>query len=77
MKKLISAALAAFAGFLIISAGNGCGSGSSDTNVVFISIDTLRADHLGCYGYHRDTSPVIDRFAKKTILCRNAFSHTP
>ncbi|MBN2134652.1 MAG: sulfatase [Acidobacteria bacterium] len=36
---------------------------NNDINVVLISIDTLRADHLGCYGYKRDTSPNIDRFA--------------
>lgn len=33
-------------------------------NVVIFLIDTLRQDHLGCYGYHRDTSPNIDVFAK-------------
>lgn len=35
-----------------------------DLNVVFIVIDTLRADHLGAYGYERDTSPVMDYFAR-------------
>ena len=33
------------------------------TNLLFILIDTLRADHLGCYGYERATSPTIDRLA--------------
>jgi len=32
-------------------------------NVVLISIDSLRADHLGCYGYHRPTSPRLDALA--------------
>ena len=32
-------------------------------NVLLITIDTLRADHLGCYGYGRDTSPAIDALA--------------
>ncbi len=32
-------------------------------NVLFIDIDTLRPDHLGCYGYHRNTSPNMDRIA--------------
>jgi arylsulfatase A-like enzyme len=37
-------------------------------NVVLLVIDTLRADHLGCYGYSRATSPHIDRFASEGTL---------
>jgi arylsulfatase A-like enzyme len=36
-------------------------------NVVLISIDTLRPDHLGCYGYSRDTSPTIDSLAGEGV----------
>ena len=43
-------------------------------NVILISYDTLRADHLGCYGYPRNTSPNIDQFAKGAALFKNAFS---
>ena len=32
-------------------------------NVVILLMDTLRADHLGCYGYHRAVSPVVDALA--------------
>ena len=35
----------------------------SDLNVLFILIDTLRANHLGAWGYERDTSPVLDHLA--------------
>jgi arylsulfatase A-like enzyme len=40
-------------------------------NVLLISLDTLRADHLGCYGYQRDTSPNLDKFAKEGVLFEN------
>jgi arylsulfatase A-like enzyme len=43
-------------------------------NVLFISIDTLRADHLGAYGYTRPTSPRIDEFAKTAVLFEQAHS---
>ncbi len=48
---------------------------SQKYNVILISVCTLRADHLGCYGYHRNTSPNIDKLAKEGILFENAFSH--
>ena len=43
----------------------------SRTNIIFISIDTLRQDHLGCYGYQRNTSPNIDRLADRSVLFEN------
>lgn len=36
-------------------------------NVLILLVDTLRADHLGAYGYWRDTSPAIDRFAAEAV----------
>ncbi len=45
-------------------------------NAVLISIDTLRADHLGCYGYERDTSPRIDALARQGVVFKNAISST-
>ena len=43
-------------------------------NVVFIMVDTLRSDHLGCYGYRRATSPNIDRLASEGVLFENCYS---
>ncbi len=40
-------------------------------NLLIITIDTLRADRLGCYGYSRDTSPTIDRLAREGTLFTN------
>ena len=46
-------------------------------NVVLIVADTLRADHLSCYGYHRVTSPHIDAMAKEGVQFRQAVSQAP
>jgi len=46
-------------------------------NIILISIDTLRADHLGSYGYERDTSPNMDKLAEEGVLFENAFSQAP
>jgi len=43
-------------------------------NLILVSIDTLRADHLGSYGYDAPTSPKLDRFAERGTVFRNAFS---
>ena len=46
--------------------GAGCVPGGSGEawNVVIVMVDTLRADHLSLYGHHRETSPVLERFAR-------------
>ena len=36
-------------------------------NVLFIDIDTLRPDHMGCYGYPRNTTPCLDRVAREGL----------
>src|SRR5574341_1907783 len=46
-------------------------------NVLLITVDTLRADHLGAYGYGRPTSPNLDALAKESLLYRRAFSQAP
>ncbi len=43
-------------------------------DVVIITIDALRPDHLGCYGYGRNTSPNIDSLAKQGVSFLNCFS---
>lgn len=43
--------------------------------VLFIVVDTLRADHLSCYGYRFETSPNIDRLADEGIMFSNAIAN--
>jgi arylsulfatase A-like enzyme len=46
-------------------------------NVILISIDSLRPDHLHCYGYPKETSPHIDQFASEGALFENVISSSP
>jgi len=46
-------------------------------NVVMFAIDTLRADHLGCYGFERRTSPAVDSLAARGVLFTNAYAQRP
>ena len=55
---------------IFVSANNG------RYNVLLISIDTLRSDHLGCYGYSTAT-PSIDSFANRSVLFETAISQVP
>jgi len=45
-------------------------------NIILITIDTTRADHLSCYGYPHNTSPHIDRLAEKGVRCDFAIAQS-
>jgi arylsulfatase A-like enzyme len=49
-------------------------AGPTRPHVILISIDTLRADHVGAYGYARPTTPAIDRLAAQSVRFDNAIS---
>lgn len=46
-------------------------------NLILISIDTLRPDHLGCYGYGRPTSPALDRLCEDSVVFSEAIAQAP
>lgn len=50
---------------------------SDRPNILFLMLDTLRADHLSGYGYERQTSPVLDEFAKQNLKAAFALSAAP
>ena len=66
---------ASLVGSLLLSS---CGKRQrSATNVILISIDTLRAYHLSCYGYQRPTSPILDKFASQGLLFEDVSTTCP
>ena len=53
-------------------------SSAKPPNIVLFAVDSLLADHMSCYGYHRQTTPHIDRFAQSGVLFeRNYSPHIP
>jgi len=73
---LAVAILASTIAFNVALLPRGPGS-SSGKNVVLITIDTLRADHLKSYGYNRPTAPNVDALAKEGILFQRAIAQAP
>jgi len=55
----------------------GAGCTKRPTDVVLITVDTLRADHLSTYGYAKPTSPRIDEFARGATVFEQAISQAP
>jgi len=74
-------AIGALAALLIVAAlGCGdCGDGASPRplaydHIVLVTLDTLRADHLGAYGYPRNVSPFIDELAERGVVFERAYT---
>jgi len=61
---------------LALLAAPGCGK-PAGKSLVIITLDTTRADHLGCYGYPLPTSPNIDALAKQGVLFEQAYAPMP
>jgi len=61
---------------LFIATGCGMFRGKRH-NVAILLVDTLRADHLGCYGYEKETSPHLDEFSRRAVLFTDVTSQAP
>ncbi|MBW2494652.1 MAG: sulfatase [Deltaproteobacteria bacterium] len=60
---------------VLASAGIGCNAPERPRpNVLLITVDTLRADRLGAYGFERNTSPAIDRLASRGVVFERAIA---
>ena len=60
-------------------AGGSCGSGekSAPPSIFLITMDALRPDHMGAYGYDLPTTPNLDQVAAEGVLFERAFAHAP
>jgi len=68
--------------FCLIGAAAGCGDplenrSNEQYNILLVSIDTLRADHVGAYGYNDISTPNIDRLASEGVLFEKAYTPCP
>ena len=71
------ALLCAFTSVLAAQKSETAGKPASRPNVLLITIDTLRADHLSSYGYPLKTSPVMDRLAEQGARFSSTYSAIP
>ena len=76
MKHGLSASVMAGLGPSLSVSGCSRGAGKKPS-IILIIVDTLRPDHLNCYGYFRDTSPNINDFARNSLQFEHCYSHAP
>ena len=62
---------------VLFSCGKGEHKKKSRPNILLITIDTLRRDHVGVYGYLRETSPFIDELARKGLKLKHVITPIP
>ena len=53
------------------------GAAAAKPNVLLVTIDTLRADHLGCYGHAGAATPTLDALAARGVRFATAITHVP
>jgi hypothetical protein len=73
--------VSAAAGLLLAGAAalwwRGSAARSAEGPIIFVSIDTLRADHLPAYGYAKVRTPAIDALAADGVVIERAYAHSP
>ena len=74
---LVMVLVAGLAGYHLVTRTPARRSPGAVQNILLISVDTLRADHLGSHGYGRPTSPNIDRLGGEGVVFENAVAQSP
>jgi arylsulfatase A-like enzyme len=75
LREHVAACAKSAAAFLLLLAMGGCGAPQGPPQrIILVTIDTLRADHLGTYGYPRGVSPFLDDLADRSVVFDSAFS---
>jgi arylsulfatase A-like enzyme/Flp pilus assembly protein TadD len=77
MKILRLVAVGCLAGTILAARGQSTPEKPSRPSVFLVTIDTLRADHVGCYGYSSIRTPALDGLARDGIRFRQAFTPSP
>ena len=74
----LSTHVAALATALLVTAcGGSTGSGETPPNLLLVTVDTARADHIGCYGYEAANTPTLDGLAARGALFEEAYTPAP
>lgn len=73
-KNVAIVGLAAMIMIMCVSCGR---RGKPDTNILLVTLDTTRADHLGCYGYTQADTPFLDQLAAEGMLFERAYTCVP
>ncbi len=76
-RRLANIALVGLSAVLVAGCPRGSATEDHAENVILISIDTLRPDHLGCYGHERPTSPAIDDLAASGVRFEDVTTSCP
>jgi choline-sulfatase len=72
-----SAVVVALCGLAAMGAAQGQAPPAAKPNLLLVTIDTLRADHVGAYGYKAGATPVMDRLAREGVRMADAVVHVP
>ncbi len=77
LPRISLALLVALSAYAARGRASGSAARGSPPSVLLVTIDTLRADHLGCYGYKRIATPVLDRLAAEGLRFEHAYAQAP